>query len=436
MPDQVRLCPADLDWLRTLLEVPTVSPLEGGDLATVGDAQQAFEEGAMARGYSRRRHDSPPAAMLDRPDVPLPVRQAAAGDPAAFLAAQPSLVMGLGRPQPCDRRLIVNFHIDTVGPHVPPRLAGRVLHGRGSVDDKGPGVAAAIGAAAAWAEAPWLADAIEVQVASVPGEEGGAMGVYGTRWLVESGCVGRLMLFAEPTGGRVHDACSAAMTLRLRVDGEDATDDYPGDGHNATLALGFLAAYLGRELGGLAEALGAKVCVAGLHTGTAHNRVYGTGELRLNLAYYDLTTAEALAAAVERLVVDARELFAAQFANSTIARRLVADWDKVVRLDWLKRGLPPLANRDPEMEALLAACGLPRHDGIADGTAFTCDAIWAGGLGGYTAVCGPGHLDVNGAHTPDEFVDLDDLDEYATRIRNLVLRFGAHVTGRSQEIRP
>jgi acetylornithine deacetylase len=205
----------------------------------------------------------------------------------------------------------------------------------------------------------------------------------------------------------------------------DSTDDHPLDGHNATLALGFLAGHLARGLAPLADRLGAKVCVAGLHTGHAHNRVYGSGQLLLNMAYFDAASGQALAAEVETLFANAGRAFADAHRGSGVTRRLVEDWAEVVRLDWLKRDLPPLSNRDAEMEALLADVGLPRHDGIADGSAFTCDAIWAAGSPGYTAICGPGHLDANGAHTPDEFVELADLDDYATKIRDLVRRFGA-----------
>ncbi|MGH9111974.1 MAG: M20/M25/M40 family metallo-hydrolase [Acidimicrobiales bacterium] len=152
----------------------------------------------------------------------------------------------------------------------------------------------------------------------------------------------------------------------------------------------------------------------------------------MNIAYYDPKAADMLGAAVERLVAEARTEFAREFAGNPVARRLVTDWDEVVQLDWLKRGLPPLANRDPEMEVVLAASGLRRYDGIADGTAFTCDAIWAGATEGYSAVCGPGSLDGNGAHTPHEFVEIDDLERYAGRIRDLVTGFAAHVTGRME----
>jgi acetylornithine deacetylase/succinyl-diaminopimelate desuccinylase-like protein len=424
---------AELEWLLELMAVPTVSPFEGGQAELILDAQQVFLAGARQRGFTQVRLDSPPTAFVDRPDVPAPVREAVLADPAGFLAAQPSAVVRMGGPAGAESRLVVNFHVDTVGPHIDPRSDGEILRGRGAVDDKGPGIAAAAGIAAAFAAEPWLADWIEVQLACVPGEEGGAMGSYGTRWLVDSGVVGRLMLFAEPTGWRVLDACTAAMTPRLRVTGSDSTDDHPGAGHNATVALGFLAEFLARRLGPYAHRLGAKLCVAGLHTGYSHNRVYGSGELRLNIAYQDGRQAALLERELTDLLRQAKDEFATAHAGNPFTSRLVADWDQVVQFDWLKRGLPVLANRDQAMEALLAAAGFPRHDGLADGSAFTCDAIWAGGPGRYVAVCGPGGLDTHGAHTPDEYLELGRLTGYARQIRDLVARFGTHVRALTQE---
>ncbi|AUG80404.1 peptidase M20 [Kitasatospora sp. MMS16-BH015] len=421
--------PDDLDWLLELLSVPSVSPFEGGKAAHTVDAQQVFLAGATELGFEQVLFAAPDRSVLDRPDVPAPLR---AVDPG-FLADQPSAVVRMGRPAAPARRMVVNFHVDTVGPHLDPRLVGGVLHGRGAVDDKGPGIAAAAGIAAAFAAEPWLAEQIEVQLASVPGEEGGAMGVFGTRWLVEQGHTGRLMLFAEPTGGRVMDACTAAMTPRLSVHGTDSTDDHPAGGHNATVALGFLADFLSRRLGPRAHAAGAKLCVAGLHTGDSHNRVYGSGELRMNIAYTSTTQASLLEGELERLLPEARAEFAAAHAGNPFTARLVAGWDQVVRFDWLKRGLPVLDNRDPALEALLAGAGFPRHDGLADGSAFTCDAIWAGGPGRYVAVCGPGSLDTNGAHTPDEFVELTELARYARKIKDLVVAFGRHTNDLSEE---
>ncbi|MGC5398433.1 M20/M25/M40 family metallo-hydrolase [Streptomyces sp. DT20] len=416
----------DLEWLTELMAVDSVSPLEGGPMDGAARAQRVFLAGAAERGFRTALHRAPAPELLERPEVPAPVREAAARDLPAFLAGQPSVVVAHGAPQPQERRLVINFHVDTVGPHVPPRLDGRILYGRGAVDDKGPGVAAAAGVAAAFAEDPGLDGRIEVQIASVPGEEGGAMGTYGTRALVDAGFTGRLMVFAEPTGNTFMDGCTAAMTPRITVLGQDSTDDHPADGHNATVLLGFLADFLARRLGPLAHGMGAKLCVSGLHTGTAHNRVYGGGQLLLNIAYPATEQAELLAASLEVLIEEARTEFAHLHAHDPFSRRTVKDWRRIVRLDWLKQGLPTLNNRDAEAELVLNEAGFHRHDGLADGSAFTCDAIWAPGPGRYVVACGPGQLDANGAHTDDEFVHLDDLDTYARRIKELVHAFAAH----------
>jgi acetylornithine deacetylase len=421
----VRLAEADLDWLLALMDVPSVSPLEGGDPAQAAAAQRVFAAGAVDRGFAVRLHAAPRPEEIAGPHLPAGVRAALARP--GWLNGQPSVVVALGAPQPARRRLVLNFHIDTVGPHLPPRRAGRILHGRGAADDKGPGVAAVAGVAAAFAEYPWLAGEIEVEVASVPGEEGGAMGVHGTRWLVEGGFTGRLMVFAEPTGLEAYDACGATMTARVSVTGRDSTDDHPDRGHNATLALAVLAEVIARDVVPLAERLGAKACLAGLHTGHSHNRVYGTGQLLLNLGYFQPSHAPVLEEQVALAVRRAANQVRGRHAGTRAFHRLLADWPQVVRLDWLKRGLPPLANRDPAMEAVLARAGLPRRDALADGLAFTCDAIWAAGPNRYVIACGPGTLDGCGAHTDTEHIDIDELDRYATRIRDLVVGFAAQV---------
>lgn len=416
-----------------MMSIPSVSPLEGGRPEQTRKAQEVFLAGAARLGFATRIYGSPPLTMLHGSDIPAPVRTALSRHPAHFLAAQPTVVVAMGTPQPARRRLVLNFHIDTVGPHIPPRLEGDTLHGRGSVDNKGPGVALAAGVAAAFAAAPWLTSEIEVLIASVPGEEGGAMGVYGTRWLVASGLVGRLMLFAEPTGSTVLDSCTSAMTPLLSVEGQDSTDDQPDGGHNASVALGFLADFLARHLGPRAAELGAKLCIAGIHTGEAHNRVYGSGALRVNIAYQKQQDARRLEEYLTQMLSLARDEFTEAHSGNPLTDRLIADWDRIVRLDWLKRDLPVLSNRDSEMEALLARAGFARHNEPGDGAAFTCDAIWAGGPGRYVAVCGPGHLDLNGAHTPGERVAVQDLSDYAGRVASLVEHFGNHIA--SQEKR-
>ncbi|MEU9980221.1 M20/M25/M40 family metallo-hydrolase [Streptomyces sp. NPDC050856] len=419
--------PRDVEFLVRLMDIPSVSPLEGGEAGQTARAQELFAREAEARGFRVLLARAPGPEVLDAPEVPLPVRSFFAAAPG-LLAAQPSVVVAMGAPDaPAGRRLVINFHMDTVGPHLPPRLADGVLYGRGAVDDKGPGVAALAGVAAAFAREPAIAGAVEVRLCSVPGEEGGAMGSFGTRWLTSLGQVGRLTLFAEPTGRTFMDSSTATMTLRLRVEGQDSTDDHPEQGHNATVALGFLAARLAGELGG-DRADGSRVTVAGLETGSAHNRVYGSGQLLLNIAYPDTGTGALMRRRVTDALAGARGAFRAAYSGNPLTRRVADDWDDVVRAEWLKQGLPTLANRDPAMEAVLRGAGLRRHTPATDGAPFTCDAIWAGGPGRYVCVCGPGRLDRNGAHTEREHVAVGDLAAYTDTVRRTVLRF-AHAVG-------
>lgn len=418
---------ADHQWLDALLAQDTVSPLEGGDPASVALAQALFADGARAREFDVLLFEAPPLQTLERPGIPASVIEAARRLGPDFLQ-QPSVVVGMGAATTPEDTIVINFHIDTVGPHLPVVREGSVLRGRGAVDAKGPGVAAIAGVRTAFARRPELANEVRVLVASVPGEEGGALGVYGTRWLVDAGFTGRLMVFAEPSENDALDACSATMTPRLSVRGDSSTDDHPDRAHNATVALGFLACLLAERVEPRAAALGAKITVAGLHTGHSHNRVYGEGDLLLNIAYFDQRCADELATLLESTLKEAGELFARRFAGVPGAARLVEDWDRVVSLTWLKRGIPPLANRDPAMEALLGSAGLRRRDGIADGTAFTCDAIWAAGPNRYAVVAGPGSLSRNGAHTNDEWIKLADLDRYAESVARLVTAFAERKT--------
>lgn len=69
-----------------------------------------------------------------------------AGDVGGDRAALVQRVYGqranlIVRPTAAGRRLLLNGHIDTVAPHLPARVEGDIVYGRGAVDDKGPCVA-------------------------------------------------------------------------------------------------------------------------------------------------------------------------------------------------------------------------------------------------------------------------------------------------------
>jgi acetylornithine deacetylase/succinyl-diaminopimelate desuccinylase-like protein len=423
MRQPVELDAADAAWLEDLVGIASVAPLEGGDLTETERAQATFRAGAEARGLTTILHAAPGPEILVRSGVPLPVVEAAEAE-ARFLERQPSVVLGIGDDAPPERTLVLNFHIDTVGPHIPPQRHARRLLGRGTADAKGPGVAATVGVARAFADDPALAERMRVLIQSVPGEEGGSMGVYGTRWLVDEGFIGKLMVFAEPTGMAVLDSCTATMTALVSVRGKHSTDDRPEGGDNATLALGWLAAHLARVYAPVVEATGGRITIAGVHTGQQHNRVYGSGELYLNIAYPTVSVARVLERELETVLAGAGAAFAADLRGIAIADRMACSWNDAVRSVWLKRGIPVLTGQAPALTAQVVSAGFAHWDA---GPPFTCDAVWAGGPDRHVVVCGPGRLEANGVHTPNEFIDLEDLDTYSTRIRELVHVFADHL---------
>jgi acetylornithine deacetylase/succinyl-diaminopimelate desuccinylase-like protein len=407
-----RLSTADHELLLRLLHTRTVNPLESDEGNDIAGAQRLYARAAADLGFTTVLHAAPDPAVLDRDDVPLPVRERA-GE-AGFLATQPSLVLRRG---PAGAPTVMfNVHLDTVAGCGPVGFDGTRFTGRGAIDAKGPAVALLTGVRAAL---PALRR-VGVLVQAVAGEEGGAMGTYGTRQLVEAGFVGRLNVFCEPTGSRHTSRSTASMTACIEVRGEGSIDDRPDAGHNATVLLGFLAQYLAADLDG-AEPDG-RVCVAGLLTGTAHNRVYGEGRLLVNLSY----PTRAAGARLERLLADAVrtgvERFRVAFGHARELRRTAADAAGIVSVRWHKRGLPALDGADPWTEDLMASAGVASWP--AGEPAFTCDAIWLHDTPG-TVVLGPGCLAANNAHAPGEFADLFQLDTFAGIVARVLTEFAA-----------
>jgi acetylornithine deacetylase/succinyl-diaminopimelate desuccinylase-like protein len=416
------LLQADRDLLLRLLRTPTAGPLEASSdhpLPQLWDAQYAYAEAAAELEFIPIHHAAVSLEELQRHDVPLVVSKAVTRIPG-FLHDQPNLVLRLGRPLPREATVMFNVHLDTVSGMEPADFDGVRFRGRGAIDAKGPAVALLAGIRAARAVEPSIGTSIGVLIQAVSGEEGGAMGTIGTRPLVERGFVGRLNLFCEPTGRRYLSKATAAATARVRVDGLDAIDDRPGHGHNATVLLGFLAQHLGLALA--SHSADGRVCIAGMQTGPLHNRVYGTGELLVNLSYASPDTGRrlesALAAALHHGLAD----FAQRFASTREFALTAAQAGSVTRLEWLKRGLPTLANTDSWCEALLAEAGLGRWP--ADEPTFTCDAIWMNGVPGtFTAGFGPGDLATNHAHARGEFAELAELERFATDIAQILVLF-------------
>ncbi|MEV6824969.1 M20/M25/M40 family metallo-hydrolase [Amycolatopsis sp. NPDC051102] len=410
------LSAADHDLLLELLRIPTVNPLEAAEEDTdLPAAQRIFAAAAADAGFTTVHHAAPEPAVLDRDDVPSIVRDRAR-EPG-FLAAQPSVVLRRG---PAGAPAVMfNVHLDTVAGAEPAGFDGVRFTGRGAIDAKGPAVALLAGVRAARGV---LGDRVAVLVQAVAGEEGGAMGVYGTRPLVEAGHVGRLNVFCEPTGLRYLTRSTAAMTACVTVDGTGSIDDDPGAGHNATVLLGFLAQHFATALDGAEP--GGRVCVAGLHTGTAHNRVYGTGRLLLNLSYPSLAAGRRLEAHVTHALNAGLAEFRDRFRATRELHRTAGHAERIVSLRWHKRGLPALDCRDRWAAELLDAADVAAWP--ATRPAFTCDAIWMHDVpGAATVVLGPGDLAGNNAHAAGEFAELTQLDAFAGTVTRVLTEFAA-----------
>ncbi|MFJ8912940.1 M20/M25/M40 family metallo-hydrolase [Amycolatopsis sp. NPDC102389] len=400
------MIPADRDLLLRLLALPTAGPLETTGEVRLWDAMRAYAGAATEIGFDVLSFAAPDPSVLDRPGVPLAVRDAGPG----FLACQPSLVLRIGPAAPA---VMFNVHLDTVAPFEPADFDGTRFTGRGAIDAKGPAVALLAGVRAALAGDPAVGRDVGVVIQAVSGEEGGAMGTFGTRPLVEAGFHGALNIFCEPTGLRYLPRCSASMTACVRVDGEDAIDDEPHRGHNATVLLGFLAQHLAEDL-----AKHGQVCVAGLHTGRLHNRVYGSGELLLNIPYDCEEVAAKMTSALEDGLRTGIAGFVSRFRESPAFARTATDAAAITGLRWLKRDLPALPAQDiPLLDAFV-----PRWPDDEPG--FTCDALWLADVpGARTAVLGPGSLGANNAHARGEYADVEELDRFSELVREIVVRF-------------
>lgn len=413
---------ADIALLLRLLETPTAGPLESGPGTPpcgLRAAQRIYAAAAAEAGLRIIHHGPADRHWLERPEVPAQVRAMARENPG-FLTAQPSLVLRLGPSLPRERTVMFNVHLDTVAGTEPVGFDGARFTGRGAVDAKGPAVALLAGVRAAAAGHPEVGRGSSVLVQAVAGEEGGAMGTYGTRPLLEAGHFGRLNVFCEPTGLRSLPRATASMTARITVGGTGAIDDRPDAGDNATVLLGHLAAHLAARLDGAVP--GGRVCVAGVHTGRQHNRVYGSGTLLLNLSYGTAADGRRLAGVVEEEYAAGIRSFTRTFGATREFARTAASAPRITRLSWDKRDLPALRDADRWAEGLLTASGALAAP--PDDPGFTCDALWADGLpGAFTTVLGPGSLDLNRAHAEGEFVDLADLEGFAVLVSRLLTVF-------------
>lgn len=123
----------------------------------------------------------------------------------------------------------LSTHLDTVPPYVPPRLDADRLHGRGACDAKG--IAAAMLVAA-----DRLAEAGEerVDLLFVVGEERGSDGARAANQLEATS---RYLINGEPTESRLATGCKGAWRVTARTRGREAHSAYPQLGASAIVPM-------------------------------------------------------------------------------------------------------------------------------------------------------------------------------------------------------
>ncbi|MDQ6690235.1 MAG: M20/M25/M40 family metallo-hydrolase, partial [Gemmatimonadota bacterium] len=251
-------------------------------------------------------------------------------------------------------------HLDTVPPYVPPRLEGTKLYGRGSSDAKG--IAAAMLVAA-----DRLASGGEkhVELLFVVGEEKGSDGARAANNL---GTKSRFLINGEPTESKLASGAKGSLRATIRIRGREAHSAYPHLGRSAIEPMLVLLPTL-RQLPLPSDpVLGATTVNIGTIKG-------GT----------------------EANVIPAH-------AEAEIMFRLVSDVEPIKKMisDWVKKG-----NADVEFGSHIPAQKFATVPGFETGpVAYTSDIPLLSNWG-EPFLFGPGSIHV--AHTPDEFIDVEEL---------------------------
>ena len=116
-------------------------------------------------------------------------------------------------------------HLDTVPPHIAPRLAGDKLYGRGSSDAKG--IAAAMLAAA---ESLVKSGEERIDLLFVVGEEQGSDGARAANNLAPTS---RFLVNGEPTESKLASGAKGSLRVMVRTRGREAHSAYPHLGESA-----------------------------------------------------------------------------------------------------------------------------------------------------------------------------------------------------------
>jgi acetylornithine deacetylase len=268
-------------------------------------------------------------------------------------------------------------HLDTVPPYVPPRLEGSKLYGRGSSDAKG--IAAAMLVAA---DRLVSAGEKRVELLFVVGEEKGSDGARAANNL---GTKSRFLINGEPSESKLASGAKGSLRATIRTRGREAHSAYPHLGRSAIEPMLELLPTL-RKLPLPSDPV--------------------LGETTVNIG--------TIKGGTEANVIPAH-------AEAEIMFRLVSDVEPIKKMitDWAKKG-----GADVEFGSHIPAQRFATVPGFdTEPVAYTSDIPLLSNWG-EPFLFGPGSIHV--AHTPDEFINVDELrasvDAYERLAKTLLAR--------------
>jgi acetylornithine deacetylase len=271
----------------------------------------------------------------------------------------------------------LSTHLDTVPPYVQPRLEGTKLYGRGSSDAKG--IAAAMLVAA---DRLVTAGEKRVELLFVVGEEKGSDGARAANNL---GTKSRFLINGEPTESKLASGAKGSLRATIRIRGREAHSAYPHLGRSAIEPMLELLPTL-RKLPLPSDPV--------------------LGETTVNIG--------TIKGGTEANVIPAH-------AEAEIMFRLVSDVEPIKNMisEWAKKG-----GADVEFGSHIPAQRFATVPGFdTESVAYTSDIPLLSNWG-EPFLFGPGSIHV--AHTPDEYIDVNELrasvDAYERLAKTLLAR--------------
>lgn len=311
-----------------------------------------------------------------------------------------------------DRRLVFEAHSDTAGiegmviPPFEPNVSGGRMYGRGSCDTKA-GLAAMMHALAdikRFGKVPTC----EVWVVAAVDEEFAYRGVLKLRQGLQAGAA----VVAEPTEMKMTAASKGCLRWRITVTGKSAHSSKPDLGVNAIHQMARVLFALQKEEAHLQSIHHALVGSPTFNVG----RIEGGTQVNI--------VPEKCWIEVDRRLIPGEDPAAVLRSHEDLLQTLRnSNGNLEVNME------PPLIQDCPletplDSEIVLRTAHVLRGIGIDDrpvGVSFGSDASKLAQIGIPSIILGPGSIDH--AHTPDEYVELDQVEQAFLAYRELMRVF-------------